>query len=204
VVQVRSLYRPMPYRSSPIARRASRFSSDTSRVPSGSRPVASSSRTYSINSVAGAWRSPLGAEKAFAVDLAHRESAQVLSSSAKGSLWLSDRTTKAQPHSVSTASPHGHEMDVGADLIAAAIGSRELVGEPTIVIDFGTATTYSAIDRYGRFVGVAIAPGLQVGLDALVGAVTIAATIAIARKPLEAAAGRAGCAWDADWTRDRE
>jgi type III pantothenate kinase len=50
--------------------------------------------------------------------------------------------------------------DVGADLIAAAIAARELVG---------TATTYGVVDAEGGYAGVAIAPGLQVSLDALVG-----------------------------------
>ena len=59
--------------------------------------------------------------------------------------------------------------DVGADLIAAGIAARELVGAPSIVINFGTATTYGAIDAEGGYLGVAIAPGLQVSLDALVG-----------------------------------
>jgi type III pantothenate kinase len=59
--------------------------------------------------------------------------------------------------------------DVGADLVAAAIAARELVGAPAIAINFGTATTYGAIDAGGAYAGVAIAPGLQVGLDALVG-----------------------------------
>jgi type III pantothenate kinase len=59
--------------------------------------------------------------------------------------------------------------DVGADLVAGAIAAREVVGAPAIVINFGTATTYGAIDADGAYVGVAIAPGLQVGLDALVG-----------------------------------
>ncbi len=59
--------------------------------------------------------------------------------------------------------------DVGADLVAAAIAARELVGAPAIAINFGTATTYGAIDRSGAYVGVAIAPGIQVSLDALVG-----------------------------------
>lgn len=59
--------------------------------------------------------------------------------------------------------------DVGADLIAAAIAARELVGAPAIAINFGTATTYGIIDADGAYAGVAIAPGLQVSLDALVG-----------------------------------
>jgi len=59
--------------------------------------------------------------------------------------------------------------DVGADLVAAAIAARELVGAPAIAINFGTATTYGVIDADGAYAGVAIAPGLQVSLDALVG-----------------------------------
>jgi type III pantothenate kinase len=59
--------------------------------------------------------------------------------------------------------------EVGADLVAAAIGAREFVGAPAIVVNFGTATTFGALDRDGAYAGVAIAPGLQVAVDALVG-----------------------------------
>ncbi|MGD0050883.1 MAG: type III pantothenate kinase [Vulcanimicrobiaceae bacterium] len=58
--------------------------------------------------------------------------------------------------------------EVGSDLIAAAIGAVSFVGVPSIVINFGTATTFGAIDRDGAYVGAAIATGLQVSLDALV------------------------------------
>jgi type III pantothenate kinase len=59
--------------------------------------------------------------------------------------------------------------DVGADLVASAIAARELIGAPAIAINFGTATTYGVIDADGAYAGVAIAPGIQVSLDALVG-----------------------------------
>lgn len=59
--------------------------------------------------------------------------------------------------------------EVGADLVAGAIGARALLGAPAIAINFGTATTYGVVDRDGAYAGVAIAPGLQVALDALVG-----------------------------------
>jgi type III pantothenate kinase len=59
--------------------------------------------------------------------------------------------------------------EVGADLVAGAIGARELVGAPAIVINYGTATTFGAVDRDGAYAGVAIATGLEVALDALVG-----------------------------------
>ena len=57
--------------------------------------------------------------------------------------------------------------DVGADLVAAAIGARSRFGTPAIVIGFGTATTYCAVASDGAFVGAAIAPGVQIALDAL-------------------------------------
>ncbi|MDB5043543.1 MAG: pantothenate kinase [Candidatus Eremiobacteraeota bacterium] len=59
--------------------------------------------------------------------------------------------------------------EVGSDLVAAAIGAVQFVGAPAIAVNFGTATTFGAIDRDGAYVGVAIATGLQVALDALVG-----------------------------------
>jgi type III pantothenate kinase len=59
--------------------------------------------------------------------------------------------------------------ELGSDLAAAAIGAVGFIGAPAIVINYGTATTFGAIDRDGAYVGVAIATGLQVSLDALVG-----------------------------------
>jgi type III pantothenate kinase len=59
--------------------------------------------------------------------------------------------------------------EVGSDLIAGAIGAVSFVGAPAIVINYGTATTFGAIDADGAYLGVAIATGLQVSLDALVG-----------------------------------
>lgn len=58
--------------------------------------------------------------------------------------------------------------EVGADLVAGALGAREKYGTPLIVVGYGTATTFSAVTREGEFVGAAIAPGIQISLDALV------------------------------------
>ena len=57
--------------------------------------------------------------------------------------------------------------EVGADLIVNAVAARELYGAPVIVIGFGTATTFSAVSAQGDFVGVAIAPGVETGAEAL-------------------------------------
>jgi type III pantothenate kinase len=59
--------------------------------------------------------------------------------------------------------------EVGADLVAAAIGGRERFGSPLIVVSFGTATVFIAISRAGEYLGVAIAPGITISIDALVG-----------------------------------
>jgi len=59
--------------------------------------------------------------------------------------------------------------EVGADLVAAAIGGRARHGKPLIVVSYGTATVFMAIDDEGKYIGVAIAPGINVSIDALVG-----------------------------------
>jgi type III pantothenate kinase len=62
-----------------------------------------------------------------------------------------------------------HPAEVGADLVAAAIGARERFGAPLIVVSFGTATVFIAIAASGEYLGVAIAPGIAVSIDALIG-----------------------------------
>lgn len=58
--------------------------------------------------------------------------------------------------------------DVGADRIANAIGVYARYGGPSIVVDFGTATTFTVVGDTGDFLGGAIAPGVGVSVDALV------------------------------------
>ncbi|MGD9791981.1 MAG: type III pantothenate kinase [Acidimicrobiia bacterium] len=59
--------------------------------------------------------------------------------------------------------------EVGADRIANAIGAFDLFGGPTIVVDFGTATTFDVVSAKGEYLGGAIVPGVEVSLDALFG-----------------------------------
>jgi type III pantothenate kinase len=58
--------------------------------------------------------------------------------------------------------------ELGSDLAAAAIGATALCGAPAIIIGFGTATTFGAIGRDGAYLGAALAPGIQISIDALV------------------------------------
>ena len=57
---------------------------------------------------------------------------------------------------------------VGADRIVNAVAAGRYYGHPTIIVDFGTATTVCAVDAEGAYRGGAILPGLYVALDALV------------------------------------
>lgn len=56
---------------------------------------------------------------------------------------------------------------VGADRIADAAAVMDLYGGPACVVDFGTATTYNAINAQGEYLGGAIAPGIRLASDAL-------------------------------------
>ena len=57
--------------------------------------------------------------------------------------------------------------EVGADRIANAAGAYILYKKPTIVVDFGTATTFDIINSDGEFIGGIIAPGLKLQMNVL-------------------------------------
>ena len=57
--------------------------------------------------------------------------------------------------------------DVGADRLVNALAAGRLYGTPAVVVDFGTATTFDCVAADGAYVGGAIAPGLELGLEAL-------------------------------------
>lgn len=57
--------------------------------------------------------------------------------------------------------------EVGADRICNALAAYRLYGGPAIVIDFGTATTFDVVSEGGDYLGGAIAPGIEVALEAL-------------------------------------
>ncbi len=57
--------------------------------------------------------------------------------------------------------------DVGADRIVNAVAAFETYGGPSIVVDFGTATTFDAISARGEYLGGAICPGIGISAEAL-------------------------------------
>ncbi|MFZ4516012.1 MAG: type III pantothenate kinase [Acidimicrobiia bacterium] len=64
---------------------------------------------------------------------------------------------------------YDNPREVGADRIANAVAAYERFGGPTIVVDFGTATTVDAVSTKGEYLGGAIVPGIEISLDALFG-----------------------------------
>jgi len=62
-----------------------------------------------------------------------------------------------------------HAAELGADLIAGAIGAVRKYGAPIIIVQFGTATTVAAVNASGEYLGTAIAPGVEVSVAALIG-----------------------------------
>ena len=65
---------------------------------------------------------------------------------------------------------YDNPREVGSDRIADAVAAWDLYGGPTIVVDFGTATTFDVVDYAGAYKGGIIAPGINLSLDALVAA----------------------------------
>jgi type III pantothenate kinase len=64
---------------------------------------------------------------------------------------------------------YDNPREVGADRIANAIAAYELYGGPVIVVDFGTGNNFDIVSQNGEFLGGAIAPGIEVSMEALVG-----------------------------------
>ena len=48
-----------------------------------------------------------------------------------------------------------------------ALAAVHLYGGPAIVVDFGTSTNFDAVSARGEFVGGALAPGIEISVDAL-------------------------------------
>ena len=57
--------------------------------------------------------------------------------------------------------------EMGPDRIADALAATRLYRLPAIIIDFGTATTFDAVDTGGVLLGMSLAPGLRTAMDGL-------------------------------------
>ena len=57
--------------------------------------------------------------------------------------------------------------EVGADRIVNTLAAFSLFGGPSIVVDFGTSTNLDVVSAKGEFIGGALAPGIEISIDAL-------------------------------------
>lgn len=62
---------------------------------------------------------------------------------------------------------YDNPKEVGADRIVNAVAGIHIYGAPLIIVDFGTATTYCYIDEDKKYMGGAIAPGINISTEAL-------------------------------------
>ncbi len=73
--------------------------------------------------------------------------------------------------------------EAGADRLCNALAARTEFGGPAIVIDLGTSTNFDVLSAEGAYIGGAIAPGLGLSLEALVGYASKLPRIELRRPP---------------------
>jgi type III pantothenate kinase len=57
--------------------------------------------------------------------------------------------------------------EVGSDRVVDAVAAQHLYGKPLIIVDLGTATTFSVVSQEGDYLGGAIAPGIVISTETL-------------------------------------
>ncbi len=62
---------------------------------------------------------------------------------------------------------YDNPKEVGADRIVNAVGAYDAFRQATVVVDFGTATTFDYISDRGEYMGGVISPGIMISCDAL-------------------------------------
>ncbi|MDQ1688981.1 MAG: type pantothenate kinase [Frankiaceae bacterium] len=62
---------------------------------------------------------------------------------------------------------YDNPREVGADRIVNSLAAFHLHGGPAIVVDFGTSTNFDVVSAKGEFLGGALAPGIEISIDAL-------------------------------------
>jgi type III pantothenate kinase len=86
---------------------------------------------------------------------------------------MSETYFQITPMFIDHSTPTGIEVlyrpasDVGADRIVDAVAAVTRYGCPCIVVDFGTATTFNAINAQRQYLGGVITPGIMISTEAL-------------------------------------
>jgi len=74
-------------------------------------------------------------------------------------------------------------QEVGADRITNCVAAFEAHGGPTVIVDFGTATTFDIVTANAEYIGGVIAPGLNISAEALFARASRLPRIDIRRPP---------------------
>jgi len=62
---------------------------------------------------------------------------------------------------------YDNPKEVGPDRVVNSLAAHTLYGGPAIVVDFGTSTNFDVVSEKGEFLGGALAPGVEISVDAL-------------------------------------
>jgi type III pantothenate kinase len=62
---------------------------------------------------------------------------------------------------------YDNPREVGPDRVVNTLAAHTLYGGPAIVVDFGTSTNFDVVSARGEFLGGALAPGIEISVDAL-------------------------------------
>ncbi len=87
--------------------------------------------------------------------------------------WMIEQYFEIQPLFVEPGVKTGiaihvdNPQEVGADRIVNCVAAFERYGGPSIIVDFGTATTFDVVTANAEYVGGVIAPGLAISAEAL-------------------------------------
>jgi type III pantothenate kinase len=79
---------------------------------------------------------------------------------------------------------YDNPKQLGADRIVDAVAAIKLYGTPVIVVDFGTATVFDAINAQGDYLGGAIAPGIGIASEALFSRAAMLYRVQLERPPV--------------------
>jgi len=93
-------------------------------------------------------------------------------------LIAGDRVVVVEP-GVKTGMPIliDNPREVGADRVVNSVAGRAKYGTPVIVVDFGTSTNFDVVGTDGEYLGGAIAPGLAISTNALIGGTAALRTV---------------------------
>lgn len=83
--------------------------------------------------------------------------------------YFSDISTTIVEPGIKTGVPLlvDNPKEIGADRIVNTLAAHTLYGGPAIVVDFGTSTNLDVVSPKGEFLGGALAPGIEISVDAL-------------------------------------